>query len=242
MNDHGPMPFVFINMAMTADGKISTANRVLSSFGSKRDLEHLYELRATADAVMAGARTAEVIDLKMGPGGRRFERQRLRNGLARYNLRIIVTGSGSVDPSASVFQHRFSPIIVLTSDRISASRRAALGRVADEVLVAGGREIDFAFAFQHLRRQWKVRRLLSEGGGELNDAIFRAGLVDELHLTVCPKIFGGRTAPTIVDGQGFPRLGQAALLRLKSMRPMDREVFLVYGCLKQQRSTSGPHR
>jgi riboflavin-specific deaminase-like protein len=242
MSNHREMPFVFINMAMTADGKISSANRALSSFGSKRDLEHLYELRATADAVMAGARTAEVIDLKMGPGGHRFERRRLRNGLARYNLRIIVTGSGSVDPSASVFQHRFSPIIVVTSDRISASRRAALGRVADEVLVAGGREIDFAFAFRHLRRQWKVRRLLSEGGGELNDAIFRAGLVDELHLTVCPKIFGGRTAPTIVDGRGFPRLSQAALMRLKSMRRIRTEVFLVYRCLKQSRSTSAPHR
>ena len=53
-----PRPFVLMNMAMTADGKIATANRVVSSFGSRRDQEHLYELRATADAVMAGARTA----------------------------------------------------------------------------------------------------------------------------------------------------------------------------------------
>jgi hypothetical protein len=47
-------------MAMTADGKIATANRArFTSFGSKRDLEHLYELRATADAVMCGARTVK---------------------------------------------------------------------------------------------------------------------------------------------------------------------------------------
>ena len=221
------LPFVFVNMAMTVDGKISTANRALSSFGSKRDLKHLYELRATADAVMAGARTAEVIDLKMGPGGRRFEAMRLRNGLARYNLRVIVSGSGSVDAHSSIFEHRFSPIIIVTSGRISSRRLASLRKVADDVLVAGRREIDFAFVARHLRRRWKVRRLLSEGGGELNDGLFRSGLVDELHLTICPKVFGGRTAPTIVDGEGVQFLSQAVVGRLKSMRRIGAEVFLV---------------
>jgi hypothetical protein len=42
------LPFVFVNMAMAADGKIATANRAVHSFGSARDLNHLYELRATA--------------------------------------------------------------------------------------------------------------------------------------------------------------------------------------------------
>ena len=36
--------------------------------------------------------------------------------------------------------------------------------------------------------------------------LFRAGLVDELHLTICPKIFGGRRAPTIADGLGAKKL------------------------------------
>ena len=53
------LPFVFVNMAMTADGKIATANRAGSSFGSARDREHLLQLRATADAVMAGAAHGE---------------------------------------------------------------------------------------------------------------------------------------------------------------------------------------
>ena len=41
------LPFVLINMAMTADGKIATANRRVSSFGSPRDQDHLLQLRAT---------------------------------------------------------------------------------------------------------------------------------------------------------------------------------------------------
>src|SRR5690349_20379467 len=91
-------PFVFINMAMTADAKIATANRAISSFGSKRDQEHLYELRATANAVMAGARTVDSNEIKLGPGGARFRQLRLCNGLAEFNLRVVVSGSGTIDP------------------------------------------------------------------------------------------------------------------------------------------------
>ena len=69
--------------------------------------------------------------------------------------------------------------------------------------------------------------MLCEGGGELNDALFRAGLVDEINLTICPKIFGGRRAPTIAEGRGFARLASAAPFELKSVRRVDDELFLV---------------
>ena len=102
-------------MAMTADGKIATANRAVHSFGSARDLEHLYELRATADAVMCGARTVEVSGTILGTGGAKFRRLRLQHGLAEYPLRVIVSGSGSLDPQAAIFKKKFSPVIVLTT-------------------------------------------------------------------------------------------------------------------------------
>ena len=119
------LPFVFVNMAMTADGKIATANRAGSSFGSARDHEHLLELRATADAVMAGARTVDSAAINLGPGPARFRRLRLKNGLAEYNLRVIVSGSGSLNPKAEVFKHRFSPIIILTTATRIKSEAAA---------------------------------------------------------------------------------------------------------------------
>ena len=70
------LPFVLVNMAMTADGKIATANRAVSSFGSARDHDHLLELRATADAVMAGARTVDLNPINMGPGPAMVRRRR----------------------------------------------------------------------------------------------------------------------------------------------------------------------
>ena len=221
-------PFVLVNMAMTADGKIATANRAISSFGSKRDHEHLLELRTTADAVMSGARTVDSAKINMGPGGEKFQKQRVNRGLAEYNLRIIVSGSGSIDPSAEVFRHKFSPIIILTTERASATIRRQLQSLATEVKICGAKEINFQTALRWLREKWGVKRLLCEGGGDLNDALFRAGLVDELHLTVCPKIFGGRTAPTVAEGIGFPTLALTANFSLKSSRRVEDEMFLVY--------------
>ena len=221
-------PFVVVNMAMTADGKIATANRAVASFGSPRDLAHLYALRATADAVMCGARTAEMAGLNLGPGPARYRRLRRQRGLAEYNLRVLVSGTGSINPQAAIFTRRFSPILILTTERAGERRLAALRKVANEVLVVGVRKLDFPAALAELRVRWGVRRLVCEGGGELNAALFAAGLVDELHLTICPLVFGGRDAPSIADSLGVASLAEAARLELQSCRRHGDELFCVF--------------
>jgi riboflavin-specific deaminase-like protein len=227
MNRRG-LPFVFLNAAITADGKIAPASRRFEPFGGPRDHQHLLELRATADAVMAGARTVDLDRVNMGPGPVKYRRSRLRRGLAEYNLRVIVSGSGTIDPRAEIFRHRFSPIIILTSGRATRPRLRRLRALADEVKICGRSEIDFPAALRWLRAKWKVKRLLCEGGGEVNGALFKAGLVDEVHVTLCPLIFGGRDAPTLADGAGVQRLAQAARLRLVSMKRIETGLFLVY--------------
>ena len=213
---------------MTADGKITTANRKVTSFSSPRDREHMYELRVEADAVMAGARTVDLNPITMGSGGEKYRRERVRRGRAEHNLRIVVSGSGTVDPKARLFEKRFSPIIILTTGRASPRRLEALRARVQEVKICGKTEIDFERALRWLRRAWNIRTLLCEGGGELNDALFRAGLVNELHLTICPRIFGGRDAPTLAEGRGRLKLAEASRLKLKSSRRYGDELFLVY--------------
>lgn len=222
------LPFVLLNMAMTADGKIATEDRAVSSFGSARDREHLLELRATADAIIAGARTVDLNPITLGPGSVRFRRQRLRRGLAEYPLRVIASGAGTVSPKAEVFRRCFSPVVVLTTRAASATRLRALRQAGAEVKACNARKIDFTAALGWLRKEWKVKRLLCEGGGVVNDALFRAGLVDELHLTICPLIFGGNRAPTIADGKGVMRLASAFGMELRSSRRIGDELFLVY--------------
>src|SRR5262245_24571964 len=141
-NRRAERPFVFVNMAMTADGKIATANRSVSSFSSKRDLEHLYELRATADAVMAGARTLDLNQVLLGPGGGRFKKMRQRTGLREYSLRIIVSGSASIKADAAIFRHRFSPVILLTTGHAAKTKLRRLRSLVTEALICGQTKID----------------------------------------------------------------------------------------------------
>jgi 2,5-diamino-6-(ribosylamino)-4(3H)-pyrimidinone 5'-phosphate reductase len=224
----GPLPFVFTNAAITADGKLAPASRHFIPFAGKRDQQHLLELRATADAVMSGARTVDLSPVKLGPGGAKYRQQRLRKGLTEYNLRIIVSGGGTINPGAEIFKHRFSPIIILTTKRAPAAKIKQLQSLADEVKICGEREINFDYALRWLRKKWKVKRLLCEGGGEINAALFETRLVNEVHVTLCPCVFGGRTAPTLADGRGFAKLADAARLIPKSSKRIGNELFLVY--------------
>ena len=127
------LPFLFSNFAMTADGKIAFAVDNFVPFGSARDREHMMELRATADAILCGARTAMVSEATLGNGGNKFRRRRLESGLAEFPLRVIASSSGAIDPQAKLFQQRFSPIIILTSRRADRQSLSRLGKLADEV-------------------------------------------------------------------------------------------------------------
>ena len=131
--------------------------------------------------------------------------------------------------AANVFRHRLSlKGTGLSVSICQYSRLASLRQVADEVKAFGRSRLDFAAAFEWLREEWGVQRLLGEGGGELNSALFHAGMVDELHLTVCPFMFGGAHAPTIADGTGVKHLVEAARLELQSQHRIGDEMFLVY--------------
>jgi len=221
-------PFVFINVATTVDGKLAPENRKFVPFGSKRDLDLLYELRARADAALMGARTVDSAPGHYGPGPAKYRRMRIKRGLPEYNLRVIVSGRGTLSPRADIFRYRFSPIIVLTSARASVRNLRQLREVADDVEIFGDKEMDFKAAFHWLERKWHVKKLLCEGGGELNTALIRQNLVDEIYVTICPLIFGGRSAPTMADGAGVHSVEEATRLKIKTMERIGQELFLIY--------------
>ena len=223
-----PLPFVSINVATTADGKIAPANRRFEPFSSPRDHDLLLRLRAGTDAVMSGARTVDSVPVNLGPGPAKYRRLRVKNGLPEYNLRIVVSGSASIDPKAEIFKHTFSPIIILATERASKQKVKRLEKLGAEVAIFGRTELDFPKALRWLREKWGVKRLLCEGGGEINAALFRAGLVNEVYQTLCPVIFGGRDAPTLADGRGIEQLTGAVRLKMKSMKRHGDELYLVW--------------
>ena len=221
-------PWVRINMAMSADGKIASVNRATHTFGSPRDARHLHELRAGSDAILCGARTIEETGATLGNGGPRFDQMRIRLGRKPRPLRVVVSGSASISPDAPLWRDRSSPIVAWVLQDAPAQRRKVLASLADEVWVSPGSTLDVVAGLEWLAQRHGIRDALLEGGGRVNDAFLRAGAVDELHLTWCPLLMGGSHAPTAFDGMGFGRLNEAPRLRLQSMRRHSRELFLVY--------------
>jgi riboflavin-specific deaminase-like protein len=217
---------VTVNMAITADGKIASENRRVCSFGSAEDHALLYELRSRADAVMCGANTVNVQNVDLNSGGASHRRRRVARGLEAENARIVVTGSARLRPRARIFSEPGGPIVVLTTERAAPEAVSALERRGAVVLRCGLAEVDLPRALRWLRRDHGIRRLHCEGGGTLNASLFAAGLVDELFLTVCPLVLGGRGSPTIADGAGGATLGEAFAMRLTSLRRRGDELFL----------------
>ncbi len=226
------LPFVTVNVAITADGKLAPDSRHFVPFGSKRDQQLMMELRSRADAVMSGARTVDLGKVDLGPGGKKYQRKRIENGLAEFNLRVIASGSASVNPQAHIFKKRFSPILLLTTEAAPSARLKRLSTVVDDVFVSPGATIHFRAALEWLREKWDVKRLLCEGGGEINAPVFRERLVDDLYVTICPVIFGGRTAPTMADGAGINALSDGLRAKLVRRELVDRELYCVYRLAK----------
>ncbi len=224
----GARPWVLVNMAMTADGKIASANRLMESFGSARDLQHLYELRATTDAILCGAGTVAGAGITLGTGGRRYELRRRQHDLAPDALRVVVSGRGRLSPEAEVFRSPGGRVLVLAAQGLAARRRLAWERAGAVVWVGGVHRVDLDGALRWLGAAWGVRRLVCEGGAELNAGMLAAGLVDEIHVTVCPRVFGGREAPTLADGAGVAGLDAATGLRCVGARRVGGEMFLRY--------------
>lgn len=224
-------PFVYMNMAMTADGKITSARREYPDFTSARDKTTMDRLRAEADAVLVGAGTLRADDPPLGV--RDPEMREYRRGLGKPDgiINVLVTASLRIDPAATFFREPSAAArIVATVEEASDDLVRPLEEVA-EVWRIGRGNVDLTRLLGALRKRG-IERLLVEGGGELNWGFVRDGLLDELYVTIAPSLLGGREAPTLVEGDGLP-MGDRVRLRLLSADRHGDELYCRYAVARE---------
>ena len=225
-----PRPFVTANFAITADGRISTRNSTPADFSSPRDKRRLLEIRAACDAVLVGARTLASDTMTLGLPADDLRAARKKRGHPELPLRVVLSNSGRLDPKLRIFQKPGAPIVIFSTSRMPLRTRSALAEKAD-IHLHSLASVDLPLALAALRGNYKIRRLVCEGGGTLFRNLLAAGLVDELHLTLCPHIFGGRGAPTLT-GIASDFLPHSTSLRLVEMLPIGDECFTRWKVLR----------
>jgi 2,5-diamino-6-(ribosylamino)-4(3H)-pyrimidinone 5'-phosphate reductase len=205
----GERPYVIVNMAMTADGKVDTIERRGARISTEADRRRVDALRAEVDAVMVGGRTLLGEDPRLTVRSADLVVARQRQGREPQPARVAVVSAlpdpetgADLGPDSRFLHGEPATVVVFTTDRTAAPVRQRLAAAGAEVVVLGERRVDLAAALGALARRG-IGRLLVEGGGTLVAELLRLGLVDELRLFVGPLVFGGRDAPTPVEGPGL---------------------------------------
>lgn len=171
-------PRVSINLALSADGKISSPAGIPSGWTSERDFARLKELRLRADALLVGRGTLETDNMT------------LRS--PQNPLRCVVSRQGRFDPGHPIFSSDGGAIHLLGTERQPdpiEGTHAHHATLPDFIALLG--------------RELKIERIHCEGGGQLIRALAEADLIDDIHLTWAGhRLFGGREAPGMTGPPG----------------------------------------
>jgi riboflavin biosynthesis pyrimidine reductase len=171
----GKRPFVLLNMIATTDGRATIAGRT-APIANRADYELFHALRGRVDAVMVGAETVRVEGY--GP---------------MEQLAVVVSRSVELPVDRGLLAAEGNRVVIVTP-----SPERELPPCAATVSYL--READLAVALRRLREEHGVAAIDCEGGPGLNATLVPAGLVDELHLVIAPKLAGGRDPLTILSG------------------------------------------
>lgn len=196
-----------INMVASLDGRAAVDGKA-ASLGSPTDRALMRALRARADAVMTGAGTirAEKLTLTIPED---LARSREARGLAPQPLAVIATTTGDDIPlEKNLLGSSPDNLLILTSTGIPKERSAILSSYASVEAVPkepASDRLDPKQALITLKERYDINMLLVEGGPALNHALVSAGLVDEIFLTLAPKLLGGERPDVLTILEG-PRL------------------------------------
>ena len=130
-------------------------------------------------------------------------------------------------------------VLVLVRKATPAAYLALLRHHRQCYLVAGEERVDLAEALRKLKALLGVTCVVSKAGGELNGALLRAGLIDELHLVVSPHVIGGAGTPTLFDGPPLAKGELPTRLRLQFVHAeRDGSLCLRYEVIRDAASPS----
>jgi riboflavin-specific deaminase-like protein len=195
LGDRAPAdrPYLVLNMVSTVDGK-ATIDWRTKGLSDDLDRELFHHLRTQADCVLVGAETVRVERYGRITKTDDLRDKRAAEGLERDPLAVVVSASGALPGDLPLLNEPEQRVVVATGSDLRIE--GTTSRV-DYLTTAE----DLPLLMARLREDYGVRSVLCEGGPTLNAHLLAADLVDELFLTLSPKLVGGHSAITIVAGR-----------------------------------------
>ena len=203
-------PYTFINVAMTADGKIDTIERKGAAISSKRDKQRVDELRASVDGILVGGKTLLNESPRLTVKSEMLREDRIRHGLSPNPIKVGVATVADIPLESDFIQAGDTRVVIFTTSQTSKSQIEILQARGVEVFVDDAPHADLNKMMLTIKKIG-VDHLMVEGGGTMNFELVRLGLVDEIMIYIAPMIFGGASAPTLADGLGLTRNDAVAL-------------------------------
>ncbi len=220
-------PYTFINVAMTADGKIDTFERKGSAISSRRDKERVDQLRAAADGILVGGKTLLDEQPKLTVKSEALREGRVQRGAPPNPVKVGVATIADISPDSDFIKAGPARVVIFTTSQTSITKLESLRTLGVEVYVEDSPRVDLNTMMTTLKKIG-VDHLMVEGGGTMNFELMRLGLVDELTMYIAPMIFGGTSAPTLADGPGVPRNTALEMKLIDVEQWEDGGVFLRY--------------
>jgi riboflavin-specific deaminase-like protein len=206
LGDQAPAdrPYLVLNMVSSLDGRAAIDWRT-KGLSTEVDRLLFHHLRTQADAVMVGAGTARTERYGRVAKSGELRDKREGEGLARDPLAVVVSGRLDLPADLPLLHEPEQKVLIATA--------------SDAVLPGLGEQVEYArvgddlpLLMARLREDHGIRSVLCEGGPTLNSFLLAAGLVDELFLTLNPKLAGGAAALTIVAGRELVEPAELSLM------------------------------
>ena len=205
-------PWIHAKWAMTLDGKIASFTGSSKWITSEAARAKVHELRGRMDGIVIGRGTLIADDplLTARPLG------------LRVATRIVLTSGHEPLPDDCQLLRTINqaPVLVFTSQNGSAILGNWVKRGATIVEI---RNIGEMMAELGRRR---MTNLLVEGGAGLLGSFLDAGLIDEVHAFIAPKLIGGAKSLSPIGGRGIEMMSNALQLVSVSVESLGDDLYM----------------
>jgi 2,5-diamino-6-(ribosylamino)-4(3H)-pyrimidinone 5'-phosphate reductase len=204
---------VVINAAISVDGKICTRSGE-SGISSILDLKRVHKLRCNVDGILVGISTVLQDDPLLNIRFADCTKTK------KNPTRIIIDSNARIPLDSKIVRTAKDINTIIAVTKGAPKNKLDLLRSNElKIIISGerGKKVNLHKTFEQLETKFGIKKILVEGGGEINWSVFKNNLFDELIVTISPLIIGGRDAITLVEGKGFDKIKKSTKLNLSKI-------------------------